>query len=92
MLDADRPGFFKKAEQPVPQPDDPEHLSGKYHLTMLVRLLLDSRGQLVYGELVDVPSGRPGGRFAAWSDFERSVRSWVDEHGLQDKPRRGPAA
>jgi hypothetical protein len=77
----------------VSQPNpDQDRLSGKYHLTMLVRLLLDARGQLVYGELVDVPPARAGGRFADWSDFERTVRGWVAERWAREHPPEGPAA
>jgi hypothetical protein len=58
---------------------------------MLMRLLLDSRGELIYGELVDVPPDRPNGRFAAWTDLEPTVRGRVAERWRRDHPAGGVA-
>jgi hypothetical protein len=42
-----------------------DHLADKLQVILIVRLVSDTRGQLLYGEIVDV-EGTVIGRFAEW--------------------------
>lgn len=49
---------------------------------LILRLVLDSRGRLEYGEAVD-SEARLQGRFRGWRGLTRTLRAWLarQEHG-----------
>lgn len=61
----------------LPSHSQPEPLSGKQYVIVILRLLIDEQGQLVYGEVVD-RAGRSRSRFAKWSSLEKAVRNELD--------------
>ncbi len=58
------------------------------YVALILRLVLDSRGRLVQGELVDA-SAAPLGRFVGWRGLSRLLRSWLASQE-QDAPTRTP--
>jgi hypothetical protein len=54
----------------------PNHLAEKRYVTVILRLLLDRRGRLINGELVDVESTLED-RFIGWRGLTRAVRGWL---------------
>ena len=58
----------------MPTGHAPEEIAGKRYVSLILRLLLDERGGLVYGEVVDLQA-RMRGRFAAWRHLARTVRA-----------------
>lgn len=52
------------------------NLAGKRNATLILRLVLDQRGRLMHGELLDVAGGLPD-RFVAWRGLLRTVRAWL---------------
>jgi hypothetical protein len=70
----------------VPTPPAGNHLAGKRNATLILRLVLDQRGQLMHGELIDVANGLPD-RFVAWRGLIRTVRAWLtsqEQDGVSD--------
>ncbi|MGI8554209.1 MAG: hypothetical protein ACR2PL_25990 [Dehalococcoidia bacterium] len=62
------------------------------HLTLVLRLVIDRRGRLLHGEVVD-SVGKGHGRFAGWGGLTRCAQRWAAEQmqqdsegGLQDNP------
>jgi hypothetical protein len=60
----------------LPAPADSEKLAPKRYVTVILRLLLERRGQLVHGELVDL-QGKAHGRFGTWQGLPRVIRVWL---------------
>jgi hypothetical protein len=52
------------------------NLARKHNATLILRLVLDERGRLVHGELVDVADGLSN-RFVTWRGLIGAVRSWL---------------
>jgi hypothetical protein len=60
----------------VPTPPEGNKLADKQYATLILRLVLDRQGRLLYGELVDVAGGPPQ-RFAGWRGLIRAVQVWL---------------
>jgi hypothetical protein len=45
-------------------------------VTLILRLVLDTRGRLQYGEAVDTEA-QSQGRFVGWDGLTRTVRAWL---------------
>jgi hypothetical protein len=74
----------------VPTPPARNNLAEKRYATLILRLVLDQHGRLIYGELVDVASGLPD-RFVAWRGLIRTVRAWLtsqEQTGTSDDPQK----
>lgn len=56
-----------------------ERLGDKHHVALILRLLVDSAGRLINGEIRDL-SGMTHKRFAAWDTLAASVRAVLSEH------------
>ena len=70
----------------MPIPPAGNNLSGKRNATLILRLVLDQRGRLMHGELMDVARGLPD-RFVAWRGLIRTVRAWLtcqEQEGASD--------
>lgn len=52
------------------------NLSEKRYVTVVVRIVIDRREQLVRGEIVDV-DGIGQGRFAGWRGLIRTMRDYL---------------
>ena len=55
-------------------PSEPTYIATEQYLTVVVRVVLDRRGHLVRGTVVDL-DGAVRGRFVAWSRLGRTVRA-----------------
>jgi hypothetical protein len=53
-----------------------ERLADKRHVTLILRLVVDSDGALAYGEVLDMESGSSA-RFASWQDLERTIQALI---------------
>lgn len=51
-------------------------LADRRYVTVIVRLMVDARGRLVQGEIVDA-TGTSHGRFVGWRDLNRTLRAWL---------------
>jgi hypothetical protein len=51
-------------------------LGEKRYATLILRLVLDRQGRLLYGELVDVEDGHPD-HFSGWRGMISAVRVWL---------------
>jgi hypothetical protein len=51
-------------------------LGDKTYATVVLRLVLDKHGQLLYGEVVDADA-RPRGRFNTWEGMVKVVQAWL---------------
>ena len=74
----------------MPRPLAENNLAGKRNATLILRLVLDQQGQLIYGELLDVAGGLPD-RFVAWRGLIRTVRAWLTRQaqaGAADDPQK----
>ncbi len=62
-------------------PEDPtgERLGDKQQITLVLRLVVDAAGTLMYGEIGDL-NGMTRGRFADWDKLAGSVRAVLPEH------------
>jgi hypothetical protein len=60
---------------PVPTPPDEDKLANKRYATLILRLILDQRGHLLYGELVDATNGFHE-RFVKWRGLIHKLRGW----------------
>lgn len=56
---------------------DPELLGEKRQVTVILRLVLDARGNLVHGEVVDA-RGNACARFQNWRSVSRTVRGCLN--------------
>jgi hypothetical protein len=61
----------------VPTPPEGNKLAEKQYATLILRLVLDQQGRLLYGELVDVAGGQPKW-FAGWRGMISAVRAWLN--------------
>lgn len=52
------------------------HISEKRYVTVVVRMVIDQREQLVHGEIVDV-DGIGQGRFVGWRGLIRTMRDFL---------------
>ena len=59
----------------VPTLPDEDKLADKRYATLILRLTLDRRGHLLYGELVDANNGSQK-RFIEWRGLIRMLRVW----------------
>lgn len=59
---------------PARPPED--KLSEKYYVSVTLRLLLDRRGRLIQGEVVDL-QGQTQRRFVGWRGLVRVLRAWL---------------
>jgi hypothetical protein len=64
-------------------PTDRKYLTEKRYATLIVRLLLDRRGQLISGELLDAES-LLGERFIGVRGLIRTVRTWLARQAQSD--------
>jgi hypothetical protein len=55
-------------------------LAEKRYATLILRLVLDKQGRLLYGELVDVEDGHPA-HFSGWRGLINAVRVWLTRQG-----------
>jgi len=55
---------------------DTSNLSDRRYVTVVLRLLLDKRGRLIHGELVDT-AGALQERFVGWRGLLRAVKTWL---------------
>ena len=70
----------------MPTPPAGNNLAGKLYATLVLRLVLDQRGRLMHGELVDVAGGLSN-RFVAWRGLIRTLRAWLtcqEQEGASD--------
>jgi hypothetical protein len=58
-------------------------LEEKQYATAILRLLLDKRGKLVHGEVVDVDGGSSH-RFGGWQALIPAVQAWLITTGRHD--------
>jgi hypothetical protein len=63
----------------------------KRQVTLILRLVLDARGRLQYGEAVDTEA-RSQGRFVGWRGLTRTVRAWLARQEHTAVERRTEAA
>jgi hypothetical protein len=56
-----------------PQPDS---LSAKRQVTLVLRLVLDDRGRLERGSLISV-SGSSQGHFSGWEGLQQALQGWL---------------
>jgi hypothetical protein len=49
---------------------------------VILRLVLDPDGRLVYGEIADI-EGIPRKRFMRWQELARAVRDWLEGDGQE---------
>lgn len=59
---------------PARPPED--KLSEKHYVSVTLRLLLDRRGRLIQGEVVDL-QGQAQRRFVGWRGLVRVLRAWL---------------
>jgi len=60
----------------LPTTSHVSHLAEKRNVTVVVRLLIDRREQLVHGEVVDM-DGKAQGRFDGWRELIRTMREYL---------------
>ena len=65
---------------------DNDNLAQKRYLTLIVRLLVDARGRLLQGEIVDAEddSGKTPRRFVGWQDLLTTMRRYFVD-GAKDR-------
>lgn len=51
-------------------------LADRRYVTVIVRLMVDARGRLVQGEIVDA-TATSHGRFVGWRGLIRTLRAWL---------------
>lgn len=59
-------------------------LTDFYSTTIILRLVLNERGGLVHGELLNM-NAELFGRFIGWREMMRLLRSWLVSQKLQDR-------
>jgi hypothetical protein len=72
--------------QCVPLPNVRDRLSDRYHVTVILRLVLDRLQHLVYGEIIDA-EGRSSGHFASWAELPGAVQRSLS---AAEPPPAGP--
>lgn len=55
-----------------------EKLGATHHATLVLRLVLNDRGQIVHGELVDASLNTPR-RFLGWQGMLKELGIWLDK-------------
>ena len=67
-----------------------DQLADKLYVSVILRLLLGSRGELEHGELVDT-DGTLRGRFRDWDGLTALLRAWLRTHApaAGDQPSPG---
>ena len=60
----------------MPATANSDKLAEKRNVTVILRLVVDSRSRLAYGEIVDLEAVSPG-RFVGWRGLTPAVRAWV---------------
>jgi hypothetical protein len=65
---------------PVLITNEGEELAQKRYVSVVLRLAVDRRGHLVYGEIVDM-AGKPNGRFQGWRGLTQAVKTWLSSQG-----------
>lgn len=53
-----------------------DKLSEKHYVSVILRLLLDRRGRLIQGEVVDL-AGHAQHRFVGWRGLAHALRQWL---------------
>lgn len=71
----------------MPLPRSIERLTDARHVTVILRLVLNRRGQLTHGEIVDV-EGTTRVRFKGWRELTRALRKWLTTRYGQPPPDR----
>ncbi len=64
------------------------NVADAHNVTVILRLVLNGRGELTHGEIVDM-EGKPWGQFMRWAGLTRSLRAWLDGQ-KSDHPMKGP--
>jgi hypothetical protein len=75
----DHGGYERMTGRAGRTPPD-EALADRAPVTVVLRLVVDRRGRLVYGEVVDTEL-RTWGRFSTWRQLTPTVRRGLREHG-----------
>ncbi|HMN29601.1 MAG TPA: hypothetical protein PKE45_15740 [Caldilineaceae bacterium] len=57
-------------------------LAEQQNVTLILRLVLDRKGQLVHGTVLDVLDG-PVARFAGWGGLVRLLQIWLNQQRRQ---------
>ncbi len=57
-------------------PTADEKLAQKRYVTVMLRLVMDTRGRMVYGEIVD-DSAKSWGHFVGWRELIRLTRAYL---------------
>ncbi len=70
----------------VSNPSNENKLAEKRYATLILRLLLDRRGALIQGELVDVAGGQPA-RFVGWRGLLHALRAWLNRQVQSGAPK-----
>ena len=52
------------------------HLADRHYVSVVLRLVLNQHGKMIYGELVGAPNTLPI-RFSGWRGMTRAVRNWL---------------
>ena len=66
----------------MPTPPAGNNLAGKRNATLILRLVLDQRGRLMHGELLDIANGLPD-RFVAWRGLIGAIRTWLSSQARE---------
>ncbi len=64
-----------------------DNVSDASNLTLILRLVINRRGELMHGEIVDVDL-RSLGRFAAWTQMVRILRTWLESQSTDESADR----
>ena len=70
-----------------------EELGRRHLVTVVLRLVLDWRGQLVHGEIINTGS-RLVGRFSDWDHLGPALRAWLEREPVDGErtPSTDPGA
>lgn len=55
-----------------------DSLADVRYVTVILRLVLDRRGRLAYGEILGLDA-TPASRFRGWRGLHRALREWLAE-------------
>jgi len=70
----------------VSTPSPADRLAQRRHVAVVLRLVVDARGHLVQGELVDLEAG-PWTRFVGWRGLSRALHGWLANQAASRVPR-----
>ncbi len=66
------------------EPRASEPLQNRHAVTVILRLVVDRRGRLVYGEVID-ETATPRGHFVGWRELTKTLQRWLArENALPD--------